>query len=88
MNVTVVMAMKGVGMATLREARLAKFWTMKQLAQEAGVALSTIYYLETGRKAAHLSTMQKIATALEVEPLAIDEFRKAWERNLEGKAAA
>ncbi len=88
MNTAVVMVVKEAGMATLREARLAKFWTMKQLAQEAGVALSTVYYLETGRKSAHLSTMQKIAAALGVEPLTIDEFRKAWERNLEGKAAA
>ncbi len=75
-------------MPTLRQTRLAKFWTMRQLAQEAGVALSTVYYLETGRKAAHLATMRRIAATLEVEPLAIDEFRKAWESNLKGKAAA
>lgn len=88
MNTAVVMVVREVGMATLREARLAKFWTMRQLAQKAGVALSTIYYLETGQKAAHLATMQRIATALEIEPLAIVEFRKSWERNLEGKDAA
>lgn len=71
-------------MVTLREARLRKLLTMRDLAKKAGVALNTIQFAESGRQVPHFATMHKIAAALEIEPTAIDEFRRAIEEKIDG----
>jgi DNA-binding XRE family transcriptional regulator len=53
--------------------------SQRDLAREAGVTQKTIVDLELGRIEPRLQTMRKIAAALGIEPLEIDEFRKAIE---------
>jgi transcriptional regulator with XRE-family HTH domain len=71
-------------MATLRELRLSLALSQRDLARKAGVAPKTIVDLELGRQEPRLLTMRRLAEALGVEPLEIEEFRRA----IEEKAAA
>lgn len=71
-------------MATLREVRLGRTLSQRDLAAKAGVAPKTIVDLELGRNEPRLRTMRLIAQALGVEVAEIDEFQQA----LEVKAAA
>jgi transcriptional regulator with XRE-family HTH domain len=75
-------------MVSLREARIRRMLTMRALAASAGVALNTIQFAESGRQTPRFATMTKIAAALGLEPLEIDEFRAAIEAAVEGKVAA
>lgn len=53
----------------LREARSAKNCTYGELAQLAGIpSRQTIYNIETGRQAASLEQIEKLAAALAVSP--------------------
>jgi DNA-binding XRE family transcriptional regulator len=70
--------------ASLREVRLRRMLSQRDLAREAGVAPKTVVDLELGRVEPRLQTMRKLAAALGVEPLKIDEFARA----IEAKAAA
>jgi transcriptional regulator with XRE-family HTH domain len=76
--------LKEVVMPALREVRLRQTLSQRDLAQKAGVAPKTIVDLELGRQEPRLRTIRRIAEALGVEPLKIDEFRQA----IEEKAAA
>ena len=71
-------------MPALRDLRLKKLWSQRDLAAEADVARKTIVDLELGRIEPRLLTMRKLAAALGIEPLEVDEFRQA----IEEKAAA
>lgn len=71
-------------MAALRDVRLGRALSQRDLAKKAGVAPKTIVDLELGRNEPRLRTMRLIAQALDVEVAEIDEFRQA----LEVKAAA
>lgn len=71
-------------MASLRELRTLNFLSVRELAKRAGVAFSTVHLVESGKAIPHAATMRKIAAALSVEPMEIDEFREA----IEGKSAA
>jgi transcriptional regulator with XRE-family HTH domain len=71
-------------MATLREARLARTLSQRDLAERARVTQKTIVDLELGRQEPRLRTIRLIAAALGVEPAEVDEFRRA----IEEKAAA
>ncbi len=75
-------------MTRLRELRLRRLLTIRGLAKEAGVAPNTIYFTEAGQRVPRFASMKRIAAALGVEPLEIDEFRSAIEGAIEGKAAA
>ncbi len=71
---------KGVNrLSSLRSARIRMTLSQRDLAREAGVTQKTIVDLELGRIEPRLQTMRKIAAALGIEPLEIDEFRKAIE---------
>jgi DNA-binding XRE family transcriptional regulator len=52
---------------TLREWRVTRGKTQQQLANEAGVSLSTVTDAEAGRKTPHLRNAEKLAKALGVE---------------------
>lgn len=52
----------------LRAARVTKLLSRPELAKLSGVALRTIVYLETSGSRARLSTLRRLATALDVEP--------------------
>jgi len=66
-------------MVSLREARVAQMRTIRELATLASVAPSTIYLIEAGRTMARPRVMRQISQALGVDPLTIDEFRRAMD---------
>jgi DNA-binding XRE family transcriptional regulator len=49
--------------------------TIRELAQHAGVAPSTIYMIESGRSLPRLSVARRLAEALGIDPLLVEEFR-------------
>ena len=59
-------------MATLRQLREGKFISQNDLAQESGIATTTINRLEKGRHKPRFVTIRKLAKALGVEPNKID----------------
>ncbi len=71
-------------MVTLREARLRRLLSQRDLAEQAGVALKTVVDVEHGRIEPRLSTMRRLCEALDVEPSEITEFQRA----LDSKVAA
>ena len=66
----------------LREIRVRKVLTQKDLSERSGVAAVTIAAIERGIQLPSLRTSRKLAEALEVEPTDIDEVNKAIEREL------
>jgi DNA-binding XRE family transcriptional regulator len=58
--------------------------SQRDLARRAGVTQKTVLEIELSRVEPHLQTMRKIAAALEVEAMEVEEFRRA----IEEKAAA
>jgi DNA-binding XRE family transcriptional regulator len=67
---------------SLREIRLNRMWSQRDLAQQARVAQKTIVDLELRRIEPRLLTMRKLAAALGAEPLEVDEFRRAIEEKV------
>ncbi len=63
----------------LRELRAERLLSIRELAQAANVAPSTIYLTEVGRTTPHASVMRRIAAALQVDAHAVAEFRRAIE---------
>jgi len=66
----------------LKELRVRKVLTQKDLAELAGVAAVTIAAIERGIQLPSPRTSRKLAGALEVEPTEIDEVNEAIEREL------
>jgi transcriptional regulator with XRE-family HTH domain len=65
-------------LATLRKRKLL---SQRDLAHQAGVALSTIYLIEAGRtERVTFKVMRAVSAALDVDPATIEEFRRALER--------
>jgi len=64
-------------MVTLRQARIEKLLTQRDLAVRAGISLSTVHLTETGQTIPRLMAVRKIAAALDVEPASIAEFAEA-----------
>ncbi len=75
-------------MPTLRETRLRRFWSQRELAKRAGVAQRTVVEAEMVRQVPRLATMRKLAEALGVDPMEVDMFRAAVEGAVGEKAAA
>ena len=75
-------------MPTLRELRIGRLWSQRELAERAGVAEGTVVSAETGKRLPRLLTMRRIADALGVDWREVDEFRAAVEDAVEVKAAA
>src|SRR5690348_7284622 len=63
------------GTRSLREARVQRLLTIREVAALAGVAPSTIYLIEAGRTRPLYRVIRQIAAALEVDPDEIYEFR-------------
>jgi transcriptional regulator with XRE-family HTH domain len=61
----------------LRTWRAERLLTIRELARLAGVAPSTVYLAEAARTAPQPSVMRRIAAALGVAPMLIEEFRAA-----------
>ena len=67
----------------LKEIRAQRFLTREELESKAGVGASTVYAIESGRETPTLRTARKIAEALEIGPLGVDEFKPAYQRVME-----
>ncbi len=74
-------------MPTLKELRLRRLWSQRELGRRAGVAEGTVINIETGSHPPRLITMRKLADALGVEWQEVAEFRAVVEGS-EEKAAA
>lgn len=72
----------------LAEHRRRRFWTIRALADRAGVSTRTVVAVEHGHTVPRFATMLKIAEALGVEPLEVAEFAAVVEGSETGKAAA
>jgi len=59
---------RGVRLPRLRETRVRRLLTQVQLARRAVVAVSTLSRLEQGHTPAELSTVERLAAALDVAP--------------------
>ena len=66
-------------MPTLREVRIRRLLSLRELAKRANVAQRTIVEAEAGRQVPQPRTMRKLAEALDVDPMDVDEFRTAIE---------
>ena len=60
-------------MATLKQHRLRKVWTVRELAREAGVSQQSVVNGEAGRPL-RLATMRKMAEALDASVWDVEEF--------------
>ncbi len=74
-----------VPLVTLREARAARVLTVRALAEQAGVAPSTVHLVETRKSVPRFEVIRKLSAILDLNPLDVDEFRVAIERAAEGK---
>jgi transcriptional regulator with XRE-family HTH domain len=61
----------------LRDVRADRLLSMRELAQLAGVAPSTIYLIEVGRTTPRLSVIRRLSEALAIDPQEVTEFRRA-----------
>ena len=66
----------------LRELRVRRLLSIRELARKARVSTSTIYTIETGRAVPRLSVVKKLSEALEASPDEVNEFREAIARAL------
>ena len=71
-------------MRTLKEARAERLLTVRALAEQAGVAPSTVYLAENGRSVPRFEIIHKLSAALGVEPAEIAEFAEAIRAAAEG----
>ena len=71
-------------MPSLREIRLRKFMTIRELAAAAQVTPRTIVDIEFGRTAPRQTTMRRIAAAIEVDPADVTEFSVTVQRAIDG----
>ncbi len=67
-------------MSALSEVRATRLFSIRDLAQQARVAPSTIYLMEIGRLTPSLNVVRRLATALDIQIAEVDEFRPAIER--------
>ncbi len=65
----------------LKEARKRKLLTAEELAKEAGVGVSTINHIERGDWLPSLKTIKKLVPILGVDPLEVEEFKAAIEKD-------
>lgn len=63
-------------MTSLREARADRLLSIRELARQASVAPSTVYLIESGRTTPRPWVARRLAAALDLDPLEIEEFRR------------
>jgi transcriptional regulator with XRE-family HTH domain len=72
----------------LRAARERRFMTQQQLADKAGTSKANISRLESGEQNARMSTIVRLAAALDIQPEDLVEWSSEHEELETGKAAA
>jgi transcriptional regulator with XRE-family HTH domain len=75
-------------MQTLKEVRAERLLSIRELADRAGVAFSTIHLIETGQREPSFRVMREVSAALGVGPTEIAEFAAVIQAAKEGKAVA
>ncbi len=75
-------------MQTLKEWRAARLLTVRGLAEAAGVAPTTVHFVETGRSVPTFRVIRALCRALDVEPAEVTEFAAVIEAVGQGKADA
>ena len=78
--------MRGETVKPLREWRIDRILSYRQLAELSGVTPKTLVDIEHGKRLAHYETIRKVSAALNVAPLDVTEFANALEER--GKDAA
>ncbi len=76
---------RGVVLPGLRDARMRRLWTQRQLAAEAGISAHVANRAENGERVS-VTTAQKLAAALRVRPEAL--LGPAPGQDAQGKALA
>jgi transcriptional regulator with XRE-family HTH domain len=61
------------------EVRRRQLLTVRDLSEKAGVSSKTVMDIEHGKSLPQLKTIRKLAEALEVDPLAVEEFAEVIE---------
>ncbi len=72
----------------LRQVRERKFITQEELSTRTGISVSNISRLENGLQRPRISTVRKLAAALEIAPEELVEWGAEAETAEQGKAAA
>jgi transcriptional regulator with XRE-family HTH domain len=72
-------------MPSLKEARVARLLTMRELAEKAQVSLATVYGVEAGRTTPTLRVIRSLGAALEVDPADIHELATAIDTHRNSK---
>ncbi|MFN8676122.1 MAG: helix-turn-helix transcriptional regulator [Thermomicrobiales bacterium] len=72
----------------LRAARERRLLTQQGLADLAGTSKANISRLESGEQKARMSTIVRLANALDIDPEELVEWTEAHEEFAKGKAAA
>jgi transcriptional regulator with XRE-family HTH domain len=72
----------------LRAARERRFLTQQQLADKAGTSKANISRLESGEQNARMSTIVRLAAALDIAPEELVEWNGEQAEQEKGKAAA
>ena len=75
-------------MQTLKEVRAERLLSVRDLAERAGVAFSTVHNIEIGKREPSFRVIRQVADALGVEPGEITEFAAAIQAAKMGKAVA
>ena len=73
----------GSGGRRLRDVRAERLLSIRELAQLAGVAASTIFLIESGRSTPRISVVRRLAAALRVDPPSVSEFRRTLGARIE-----
>lgn len=66
-------------MPTLKQIRINRLLSMRELAAKAGVGLSTLYMIESGKAKPGLRAIRRLSATLNVEPTEVQEFRMRME---------
>jgi transcriptional regulator with XRE-family HTH domain len=66
-----------VNVRTLADLRRERLLTIRSLAELSGCAPRTVLQIEHGRRTPQPGTIKRLASALQVEPNAVREFRRA-----------
>ena len=74
-------------MASLASVRKRRLLSLRELAEQAQISLSTLYAIERGERRPQMRVVRQLAAALNVDPLEVDEFRRVIEPERQGLAA-
>ena len=69
--------MPGSAPRHLRAVRAERLMSIRELAQRASVAPSTIYMIEAGRSLPQLAVVRRLAEVLDIDPQLVEEFRRS-----------